>query len=37
MPPEVKQKYIDISYKHQAAISMNKLDLGLKALLTKFT
>jgi hypothetical protein len=28
VPPEVKQKYIDILYKHQAAISMNKLDLG---------
>ncbi len=28
MPAEVKQKYIDILYKHQAAISMNKLDLG---------
>jgi hypothetical protein len=28
VPPEVKKKYIDILYKHQAAISMNKLDLG---------
>ena len=28
MPSEVKNKYIDILYKHQAAISMNKLDLG---------
>jgi len=28
VPPEVKQKYIDILYKHQAAISMNKMDLG---------
>jgi hypothetical protein len=28
VPPEVKQKYIDILYKHQAAISMSKMDLG---------
>ena len=28
VPSEVKTKYIDILYKHQAAISMNKLDLG---------
>ncbi len=28
VPTEVKQKYIDIPYKHQAAISMNKMDLG---------
>ncbi len=29
MPPEFKQKYVDILYKHQAAISANKYDLGL--------
>ncbi len=28
VPSEFKNKYIDILYKHQAAISMNKLDLG---------
>jgi hypothetical protein len=28
VPPEGKPKYIDILDKHQAAISMNKLDLG---------
>ncbi len=28
VPSEVKNEYIDILYKHQAAISMNKLDLG---------
>ncbi len=28
VPPEVKQKNIDILYKHQAAISMNKMDLS---------
>ncbi len=28
VPQEVKNKYIDILYKQQAAISMNKLDLG---------
>ncbi len=28
MLQEVKQKYVDILYKHQAAISMNKMDLG---------
>jgi hypothetical protein len=29
MPNEYKQKYIDIQYKHQKAISANKYDLGL--------
>jgi hypothetical protein len=33
VPPEFKQKYVDILYKHQAAISANKYDLGLA---TKF-
>ncbi len=28
MPQELKQKYVDILYKHQAANSMNKMDLG---------
>jgi hypothetical protein len=28
VPQELKQKYVDILYKHQAAISMNKMDLG---------
>jgi len=28
VPQEIKQKYVDILYKHQAAISMNKMDLG---------
>jgi len=28
VPEEYKQKYIDILYKHQAAISVNKMDLG---------
>jgi hypothetical protein len=28
VPNEFKQKYIDILYKHQAAISVNKMDLG---------
>jgi hypothetical protein len=28
VPKEYKQKYIDILYKHQAAISVNKMDLG---------
>jgi hypothetical protein len=28
VPEEFKQKYIDILYKHQAAISVNKMDLG---------
>jgi len=28
MPNEYKQRYIDILYKHQAAISVNKMDLG---------
>jgi len=29
MPNEYKQKYIDIFYRHQKAISVNKYDLGL--------
>jgi hypothetical protein len=29
VPQEFKQKYIDILYKHQQAISVNKYDLGL--------
>jgi hypothetical protein len=29
MPKEYRQKYIDILYKHQKAISVNKYDLGL--------
>ena len=29
VPVEFKQKYIDILYKHQQAISINKYDLGL--------
>ncbi len=29
MPVEFKQKYIDILYKHQQAISINKYDLRL--------
>jgi hypothetical protein len=29
VPIEFKQKYIDILYKHQQAISVNKYDLGL--------
>jgi hypothetical protein len=29
VPPEFKQKYIDILHKHQQAISVNKYDLGL--------
>jgi len=29
VPNECKQKYIDILYKHQKAISVNKYDLGL--------
>jgi hypothetical protein len=29
VPTEFKQKYIDILYKHQQAISVNKYDLGL--------
>ena len=29
VPVEFKQKYIDILYKHQQAISVNKYDLGL--------
>jgi len=29
VPKEFKQKYIDILYKHQKAISVNKYDLGL--------
>jgi hypothetical protein len=29
VPPEFKQKYIDILHKHQQAISINKYDLGL--------
>ncbi len=29
VPKEFKQKYIDILYKHQRAISVNKYDLGL--------
>jgi hypothetical protein len=29
VPKEYKQKYIDILYKHQKAISVNKYDLGL--------
>ena len=28
VPAEFKQRYIDILYKHQAAISINKMDLG---------
>jgi len=28
VPAEYKQRYIDILYKHQAAISVNKMDLG---------
>ncbi len=28
VPDEFKQKYIDILYKHQVAISVNKMDLG---------
>jgi hypothetical protein len=28
VPQELKQKYVDILYKHQTAISMNKMDLG---------
>jgi len=28
VPEEFKQKYIDILYKHQVAISINKMDLG---------
>jgi hypothetical protein len=28
VPHELKQKYVDILHKHQAAISMNKMDLG---------
>jgi hypothetical protein len=28
VPEEYKQRYIDILYKHQAAISVNKMDLG---------
>ncbi len=28
VPEEFKQKYIDILFKHQAAISVNKMDLG---------
>ncbi len=28
MPNEYKHKYIDILYKHQAAINVNKMDLG---------
>jgi len=29
VPNEYKQRYIDILYKHQKAISANKYDLGL--------
>jgi hypothetical protein len=29
VPPEFKQKYIDILHKHQQAISVNKYDLSL--------
>jgi len=28
VPEELKQRYIDILFKHQAAISVNKMDLG---------
>ena len=28
VPTELKQKYVDILYKHQAAISISKMDLG---------
>ncbi len=28
VPDQYKQKYIDILFKHQAAISVNKMDLG---------
>jgi len=31
LPSELKQKYIDILYKHLKAISANKYDLGLAA------
>jgi hypothetical protein len=28
VPAQYKQRYLDILYKHQAAISINKFDLG---------
>ncbi len=34
VPDQCKQKYIDILFRHQAAISVNKMDLGRAKILT---